>query len=226
MLVTQVTELSKSRSKVYIDQKFAFVLYKGELRLYHIKEGEELRTEDYRTIMQEVLPKRAKLRAMNLLQGREYTTSQLRTKLQQGYYPPEIIEQAIEYVAGFHYIDDLRYAVDYITYHENSRSRRRIEQDLQGKGISSATIEEAWQNWRENGGEQDEQSMIRELLRKKHYDAAEETDWKERQKIYAFLARKGFSQEAIRKAIGGMHSDDFRILYSAGKARNNAQRLY
>ena len=47
MLVTQVTELSKSRSKVYIDQKFAFVLYKGELRLYHIKEGEELRTEDY-----------------------------------------------------------------------------------------------------------------------------------------------------------------------------------
>ena len=69
MLVTQVTELSKSRSKVYIDQEFAFVLYKGELRLYHIKESEELRPEDYRTIMQEVLPKRAKLRAMNLLQG-------------------------------------------------------------------------------------------------------------------------------------------------------------
>ena len=85
--------------------------------------------------MQEVLPKRAKLRAMNLLQGREYTTAQLRTKLQQGYYPTEIIEQAIDYVAGFHYIDDLRYAVDYITYHEDSRSRRRIEQDLQGKGI-------------------------------------------------------------------------------------------
>ena len=51
MLVTQVTELSKSRSKVYIDQEFAFVLYKGELRLYHIKESEELRPEDYRTII-------------------------------------------------------------------------------------------------------------------------------------------------------------------------------
>ena len=68
MLVTQVTELSKSRSIVYIDQEFAFVLYKGELRLYHIKEGQLLSEEDYRTIMQEVLPKRAKLRAMNLLQ--------------------------------------------------------------------------------------------------------------------------------------------------------------
>lgn len=210
MLVTQVTELSKSRSKVYIDQEFAFVLYKGELCLYHIKEGEPLKEEDYRIIMEEVLPKRVKLRAMNLLQGREYTTSQLRTKLQQGFYPPGIIEQAIDYVAGFHYIDDLRYAVDYITYHEDSRSRRRIEQDLQGKGILAATIEEAWQIYRENGGQQDEQSMIRELLRKKHYDPEGETDWKERQKIYAFLARKGFSAEAIRKAIGGMHGDDFQ----------------
>ena len=209
MLVTQITELSKSRSKVYIDQEFAFVLYKGELRLYHIKEGEPLKEDDYRTIMEEVLPKRAKLRAMNLLQGREYTTSQLRTKLQQGFYPPKIIEQAIDYVAGFHYIDDLRYAVDYITYHEDSRSRRRIEQDLQGKGILATTIEEAWQVWRENGGKQDEQAMIRELLHKKHYDTEGETDWKERQKIYAFLARKGFSAEAIRKAIGGMHGDDF-----------------
>ena len=209
MLVTQVTELSKSRSKVYIDQEFAFVLYKGELRLYHIKEGEPLKEEDYRIIMQEVLPKRAKLRAMNLLQGREYTTSQLRAKLQQGFYPPKIIEQAIDYVAGFHYIDDLRYAVDYITYHEDSRSRRRIEQDLQGKGILAATIEEAWQVWRENGGKQDEQAMIRELLHKKHYDTEGKTDWKERQKIYAFLARKGFSAEVIRKAIGGMHGDDF-----------------
>lgn len=209
MTVTAIREIAKSRVLVSVDETFAFVLYKGELRLYHIKEGEEIRPEDYRTILQEVLPKRAKLRAMNLLQGREYTTAQLRTKLQQGYYPTEVIEQAIAYVASFHYIDDLRYAVDYITYHENSRSRRRIEQDLQGKGISAITIEEAWQNWRENGGVQNEQNMIRELLRKKHYDPDTETDWKERQKIYAFLARKGFSAEAIRKAIGRMDSDEF-----------------
>ena len=84
MLVTQVTELSKSRSKVYIDQEFAFVLYKGELRLYHIKEGQQLSEEDYRTIMQEVLPKRAKLRAMNLLQGREYTDGTAADKITAG----------------------------------------------------------------------------------------------------------------------------------------------
>ncbi len=202
MRVTQIVELSKSRSKVYIEQEFAFVLYKGELRLYHVKEGELLAEKDYRTIMEEVLPKRAKLRAMNLLKGREYTTSQLRNKLKQGYYPDAVIEQALAYVADFNYTDDLRYAVDYITYHESSKSRRRIEQDLQAKGITREVMEQAWTEWQELGGTQDEQTMIARLLEKKHYDRSL-ADYKERQRIYGFLMRKGFSGEQIRKAIGG-----------------------
>lgn len=200
MKVTQITELSKSRSKVFIDQEFAFVLYKGEFRLYHVREGEEIAEKDYRIIMEEVLPKRAKLRAMNLLKTREYTTAQLRAKLRQGLYPDSVIEQALEYVASFHYTDDSRYAVDYITYHEQTRSRRRIEQDLQKKGIPGDVIEQAWNTWQEQGGVQDEQAQIQELLRKKHFVPGQ-ADYKELQKICAYLSRKGFSMEQIRKAV-------------------------
>ena len=77
MKVTRLEELSRSRSRVYIEQEFAFVLYKGELRSYHICEGEELEQSDYEEIINKVLPKRAKLRAMNLLKNREYTVKQL-----------------------------------------------------------------------------------------------------------------------------------------------------
>lgn len=200
MQITQIIELSKSRSKVYIDHEFAFVLYKGELRIYHIREGAELSERDYLQIMREVLPKRAKLRAMNLLKSRTYTTMQLRSKLEQGFYPEEVIEEALAYVAGFHYIDDLRYAVDYITYHEEGKSRKRMEQDLQRKGISKEVIEKAWQTWEADGGMQDEQEMIRKLLEKKHYHP-DTADYKEQQRIFAFLMRKGFSGEQIRKAM-------------------------
>lgn len=201
-MVTQVTELSKSRSKIYIDETFAFVLYKGECRLYHVREGAELAEEDYRTILEQVLPRRAKLRAMNLLKSREYTTAQLRIKLQQGFYPETVIAQALEYVASFHYTDDLRYAVDYITCHENSRSRRRITQDLQKKGISGEMIEQAWAQWQGQGGTQDEQAMIGRLLAKKRYDP-EQADYKEKQRLYAYLLRKGFPVEQIIRALGG-----------------------
>ena len=77
MIVTGIEEMTKSRSKISIDGEFAFVLYKGELRHFHLLEGEEISEEDYEHIMKEILPKRAKLRAMNLLLKKDYTTSQL-----------------------------------------------------------------------------------------------------------------------------------------------------
>lgn len=201
MQVTRIEGLTKSRSRVYIDGEFAFVLYKGELRLYHVMEGEKLTEEAYRSIMEEVLPKRARLRAMNLLKNREYTTAQLRDKLKQGYYPPKIIDDALDYVASFHYTDDMRYALHYITCHECDRSRRRIEQDLQGRGISREVIQEAWNTWENDGGVQDEEGMICRLLEKRGY-SPNTADHTERQRQAAFLMRKGFSGESIRRVLG------------------------
>lgn len=200
MRVTHIEELSKSRSRIFIDGEFAFVLYKGELRLYHVTVGEEFSSEDYKTIMEQVLPKRAKLRAMNLLKNREYTKRQLYDKLKSGDYPEEIIKEALDYVESFHYIDDLRYAVRYISGYETTRSRRRIEQDLLNKGIDRTTLEQAWQEWESQGGVQDEQLMIRELFKKRRFDP-ESADRKEMQRMGAFLMRRGFSGENVRKAL-------------------------
>lgn len=206
MQVTDIIDISKSRSKVYLDREFAFVLYKGEFRLYNIKEGQEIEQETYDRIMTEVLPKRAKLRAMNLLMKKTYTTAQLRQKLEEGLYPEPVIEQALAYVASFHYTDDLQYAVDYITYHEETIGRRRIEQDLFRKGISAETVERAWMQWEELGGMQDEQAMMIRLLEKKGYHS-ETADMNEKRRMYAFLMRKGFSSAQIGKVIHNYSED-------------------
>ena len=200
MKITRIEEMTGSRSRVFIDGEFAFVLYRGELRTYHIVEGQELSREDHDAILTQVLPRRAKLRAMNLLKNREYTEKQLRDKLCEGGYPEQIVEEALSYVESFHYIDDLRYATAYITCHEDTRSRRRIQQDLLGRGIAPDLLEEAWREWEEQGGRQDEQAMIQELLRKRGYDP-ETADGKEKQKQGAFLMRRGFSGESVRKAL-------------------------
>ena len=200
MVVTRIEEFSGKRKKVYLDQRFAFVLYKGEFRTYHVEEGQVLSEADYRMIMEEVLPKRAKLRAMSLLQSRDYTVKQLTDKLREGLYPPEIIEEAIAYASSYHYIDDLRYAVDYITAYESSRSARRIEHDLLKKGIDREVMRAAWREWERKGGQQDENAMICALLEKRHYDpeTAEPGEWR---RIYAFLLRRGFSPESVERAM-------------------------
>lgn len=200
MRVTQIIEISKSRSKVYLDEEFAFVLYKGELRQYHLQEGKEISDKDYRTILQEVLPKRVKLRCMNLLKARSYTVQQLRTKLRQDFYTEEMIEVGIQYVSSYHYLDDLRYASDYIMSYEGAKSRRQIEQNLLQKGIDKETMHRAWAEWEARGGSQDEKAMIIRQLEKKHYDP-ETSDFKEKQKLFAFLMRKGFTPSLISQVL-------------------------
>ena len=87
--------MTKTKFKVYVEEQFAFVLYKGELSRYQIAEGEQITEDTFQKIKKEVILKRAKLRALHLLNDMDRTEAQLRTKLKQGLYTEDIIEQAI-----------------------------------------------------------------------------------------------------------------------------------
>ncbi len=200
MFVTEIEDISRKQSRIHTDHDFSFVLYKGELRQYGVVEGEELPQETCAKILEQLLPHRAKLRAMNLLQIRDYTEKQLRDKLLGGGYPEPVADQAIEYVKSFRYIDDLRYAGDYLTAFAGRKSLRRMEQDLQQRGVSRSDIEQAVFAWQQQDGGQDELQMACALLEKKHYDK-DNCDRRQQRRLYNFLACKGFSTDVIRKAL-------------------------
>lgn len=200
MIVTQLSEISRGRYRVYVEDEIVFVLYRGELKRLGIREGEEIPEESLREIQEEILPKRAKKRAMNLLQKRDYTAAGLREKLRSGDYPEASIEDAIAYVESYGYIDDLRYARDFILYHLDRKSRTRIEQDLHRKGIDRKLIQQVFTELEEEGTSQDEETMIKALLQKKKYDAKMATR-QEKQRMYAFLYRRGFHSEVISRVL-------------------------
>lgn len=200
MTVTGIKEITKSRMRIEIDGAFAFVLYKGELRIYGIKEDEELSEDNYQKILTQVLPKRAKLRAMNLLKSRAYTTFQLREKLQAGGYPEGIAEDAIAYVASFGYVNDSQYVMDFIEYHKEKKSKSRIFTDLYKKGITKEMFEEAWEEVVGEDRQELEKEQIIHWIHKKNF-SPETASLQEKQKMMAFLYRKGFSNESIRRVL-------------------------
>lgn len=200
MTVTKIEEINRSRVRIFIDSEFAFVLYKGELRIYNIRENEEIREADYTEIMRNILPKRAKLRSMNLLKSRTYTEKQLRDKLHHGEYPQNIVNEAVDYVKSYGYIDDRKYAEDYIIYNMENKSRKRMEQDLYIKGIDKKIMQEVMEEILKDGNAMNEMVMAQRLLRKKNYDP-NTAETKEKQKLSAFLYRKGFTAETIRSVL-------------------------
>lgn len=195
MIVSSIEPLTKTRFKVYIDGQFAFVLYKGELSRYHLKLDGELEEADYQKIVQEVVVKRAKLRALHLLEDMDRTESQLRTKLKQGLYTEDIIEQAVAYVKSFGYMNDLEYARRYISNKNGSKSQREIYAGLCQKGVARELIEQALEEFFEV---HDDTEAIRAIMRKRRYDP-ETADDKEKQRLYAYLTRKGFRYDDIRQ---------------------------
>ena len=142
--------------------------------------------------------KRAKLRCMHLLEKRDYTEKELRQKLENGKteYTEEQIDGAIAYVKSFHYVDDGRYACKYIEAMLSRKSRRQIEQELYQKGVDRELIQEAF----EETGEVPEEEQIARWMEKRNIHP-EEADLKEKQRMYAFLARKGFRAENIQRAM-------------------------
>ncbi len=143
------------------------------------------------------LEKKAKLRAMRLLERMDRTETQLRQKLKNDQYPEDVIDAAIQYVASFGYINDGNYARRFVENRQQSKSKREIQAALIQKGVSRDIIAQALEEGYESV---DESSAIQRLATKRRFDAQTATD-AEKKKMQDYLLRKGFRYEDISKVL-------------------------
>ena len=195
MIVTKLEKVDTKKTKVYLDEEYAFILYPQDLRGYKIKEGLEVSEELYCQIMEETIIRRAKQKAMALLKRSDRTEKELRIKLKQSEYPEMAIDEAVSYVMKYGYVDDERYLENYVFYKKGQKSLRVIEMELQQKGLSKEQIREQIEKEEINDGE-----AIQKAIRKK-IGAKSGLSYEETQKVAAYLYRKGFKEEDIRKYL-------------------------
>ena len=80
--------------------------------------------------------KRARKKAMRLLERMDRTEKGLKEKLTQAGFSGEAAEDAVSYVKEYGYINDQRYAENYIFSRIREKSRQRIFQELYQKGVA------------------------------------------------------------------------------------------
>ena len=137
----------------------------------------------------------ARNKGLYYLQFSGKTENEMRKKLAEQEFSPASVEDAILFLKHYRYLDDEDYARRYVEKNGHKKSIRQMKFDLRQKGVSDDLVEMIFEDM-----EVDESAQILGLLRKKNYDP-EEPDPAKRQKIYAFLARKGFSYDAINSAM-------------------------
>lgn len=196
IVITKWEPSGKGKIRITFDTGITCLLYKGEARWFRLVPEGSLSEQEYQQILTEVLGKRAKKRALHLLEQMDRTEAGLREKLAAGEYPQECIEEAIAYVKKFHYLDDVRYAENYVRYKGEKMSRMQIRQKLSAKGISRDTIDSVLEEQYQG----DESAQIMTLLRKRGYSGVN-CEQKEFQRTYQFLMRRGFRSSDVLHAM-------------------------
>ena len=209
MEIIEIRYLTKKKAKILFEGGSSLVLYTGEIKKLGWTEGGQIERNEYETVRTETVEKRAKLYAMHLLQDQDRTEKELLDRLKRAEYDPDIAHAALAYVKRFGYVDDERYASNYVERNSGVRSRRQIIQELTRKGIDADTIEDAFA---QNADEEDEYRAVFRLLRKRRYTPPGEEDdpraaAKERDRQLRYLASKGFSYASARHVLD--HWDEY-----------------
>lgn len=204
--VTAVKSYDKRRVRVVLDDgDCEFLLYLGECRRLHLTEGMRMTEADYHYIVEEILKPRARKKVLYALKDCDKTRAQLLTKLKQGGYPQEVIDDALAFLEKYRFVDDGRYAENYVASMRGKSSKREIEAKLRAKGISR---QDAAESLAELMAE-DEYTACRRALCKycgRKTPAEVTEDRAAKQRAYAYLARKGYSFETIEHAF--LHAEE------------------
>lgn len=127
-----------------------------------------------------------------LLSARDYTTKEVENKLKKADYSDEVIEEVIQYGLEKHYLDDMRYAEDYIRLKKSTKSIRQLKYQLSRKGIPDFILNQI------------EESDDKEELQNKIYKYREKktgTEYEKDAKTYQYFVRKGYNSSIVKELL-------------------------
>ena len=185
----------KERLNIHLDGEYAFSL--DRLTAIWLQEGQTLSPEDITRLQQKDVLETAYRRALHLLSYRARSTQELERFLQDKGYVPEQVTQVNARLQEEGYLNDQRFAEDWINNRVafRPRSGKQIRFELLRKGINRDTADEALGN-----AQLDEDALTLEAGRKlaRRYARLDQKDFMLR--LGAALARRGFNFEAAKAA--------------------------
>ncbi|MBE6012935.1 MAG: hypothetical protein E7234_10320 [Lachnospiraceae bacterium] len=198
MTITKIERQKKNnkRYSIFIDGKFKFGMSGEDVLFYRLREGMDISEKEYDNILENVIYQEAKGRAARYLGYGPRTEKEMRNKLSTYDYPENIIDKVIELLQRYDYINDLNYARKYISDKTKYKYQGayKIKYDLKLKGISGEIIDEAFSE----ADYMPLDNIIKTISKKLSRD---DYDEKDKQKVYNYLVRKGFSYNDINQGF-------------------------
>ena len=143
--------------------------------------------------------------ALNLLSARPYAVSALHRKLIRKEYSTADADDAVRRLVDNGLLNDARYAEQYARSKivSSGASKRRVQQDLYRKGIKGELATTAIANVIVDE-EIDTAAVVERIARKKLAQLGDLEPLVLRRRLFAFLARRGYDLDEIKRVVGGL----------------------
>lgn len=203
--ITRLVQGKKNPNRVnlYLDDQFAFALSIDEVAKHSLKKGLELDDVSIEMLKKNDESEYIFAKILNFLSYRPRTVKEVKDRLYK-YEVKEALDQdqIIARLQAKGYLDDVAFASWFIDSRNAHRPRspRMMVSELKSKGISETIIKSVMSQV------SPESSTIEKLLTKK-LGANRPLIDAEKQKIYAFLSRQGFSWEGIKEVVKSWESE-------------------
>lgn len=143
-------------------------------------------------------------RALRLLSVRGRATSELSRALLRARDRPSAddVDWAVRRLTEQGYLDDARFADQFVRDRAATRGwgKGRLRQELRRRGVSPSHVEPALSQADEDAALDDSRSALDVARKWRRTHTARDPD-RDKQRLYGFLARRGFSPDVIRDAM-------------------------
>lgn len=198
---------NKARANLYLDGEFAFGVEMLTVMKLGLKIGQEVSEEKLKEAIFDSEKSVAFEKAVDYLARGMKTEKQMRDYLQKKGYPLEIVNVVVGKLKDYRYVDDKHFAQLYVEQNVKNKGQRRLKQELQQKGISSAWAEEAAQTDNETEWEN-------ALALAQKYMRGKTCDLKNLQRLQRYLLSRGYGFDTVNgivrtfKTFDGGNVDD------------------
>ncbi|HDR00423.1 MAG TPA: hypothetical protein ENN51_09100 [candidate division WOR-3 bacterium] len=188
---------SKRRVSVFLDGAYAFSLDEKTVSRLELAPGAELTEADVERIVRDEQLSRAKEYAALLLSYRARTEKEMQERLARKGFAPDIVAAAMARLRELKLLDDEQYARDFTRDRVTigRKGKWNVRGELMKRGVERKTIEAALAE------APDELEVARELAAKYRRRHARLEPEVLRRRLYAMLARRGFTPDVIRQAL-------------------------
>jgi len=149
-------------------------------------------------------PEKAREYAFLLLKFRLRSEKELLQRLKQKGFSEELSQETVNFLKDKEFIDDRVFAKGWVSSRlKRPFGLRRIKQELVQKGLEKEVIEETFARAKEG---YDEGGIVRQLAEQRFSRLKGVETLKARQRVYAYLMRRGFSPDVIGEVVNNYDS--------------------